>query len=155
MRSSTVSRPQNAVPAHTRNHTNNADGPKLPPSFSRLIRFLLIAGILLLALFSPLYGQQAGYSVIKVANNYGNRLEGALNDSSEVVGTTLTPQGVRAFYWKDSMTTILPVLPGATYSHAWGINNNSIIVGSTDDLAKDDNPVYWQNGAIVNIAQDP
>jgi uncharacterized membrane protein len=86
---------------------------------------------------------------------WGNK-PGAVNDSSEVVGTLPDSTYFLCFYWKDGVTTILPTLGGPSNTRAMDINNSSVIVGGSELPPRlCEMPVRWVGGSIATLTQDP
>jgi len=75
-----------------------------------------------------------------------------ININDEVCGSGGTgPDGIRAFRWKDGVTTALETFPGSVSSWATGINSAGQIVGYS--LMQDGNyrSWIWQNGTYTDL----
>ncbi len=76
-----------------------------------------------------------------------------INDAGQIVGTIVQPDlpwtTNRAFIWQNDEVIILPVLgpdQERTWSSAYGINNQGVVVGTSAGRA-----VMWQDGVITDL----
>jgi probable HAF family extracellular repeat protein len=70
----------------------------------------------------------------------------ALNDQGTVAGDCGT-----AIVWQNGVTTNLGKLPKGTYSEAWSINAQGVVVGEGDTGDGRPDPVLFRNGAVIDI----
>jgi hypothetical protein len=83
-----------------------------------------------------------------------------INDRGEMAGTLLIAGQRQAVRWSPEGTaTLLPALPGHTWTNAWSINSDGVVSGWSRELPNDDgenNPVIWDaSGTVVPLTTAP
>ena len=83
-----------------------------------------------------------------------------VNDRGQIAGTLLIAGQRQAVRWsRDGTATLLPALPGHTWTNAWSINDDGVVSGWSRALPNDDgenNPVIWDaSGNVVPLATAP
>ena len=80
-----------------------------------------------------------------------------INDRGEIAATLITGGQRQAVRWsRDGKATLLPALPGHSWTNAWSINSEGVVSGWSRLLPSDDgenNPVIWD--AAGNVAALP
>lgn len=84
----------------------------------------------------------------------------AVNDRGQMAGTLIIAGQLRAVRWSsDGKATLLPALPGHTWTYAFGINNDGVVSGWSRKLPNEDgeeNPVIWDaSGKVVPLKTAP
>ena len=84
----------------------------------------------------------------------------AINDRGQIAGTLLIAGRRQAVRWSpDGEATLLPALPGHTWTNAWSINGDGVVSGWSRELPNDDgenNPVIWDaSGKVVPLKTAP
>ncbi len=87
------------------------------------------------------------------ASNAATSAAYAINNAGQVVGMSLTAQGIEhAVSWQNGLATDLGTLPGATSSEALAINDKGQIVGdSTPGNSNASHAALWQNGSVIDL----
>jgi probable HAF family extracellular repeat protein len=83
------------------------------------------------------------------ASGYAEAL--GINNRTEIVGTSLSPNGFRGFYWKDGQISDLGSFPDATAQFAWGINLARQILGEKYDDTTPDGVPFVQRGTQTRV----
>jgi probable HAF family extracellular repeat protein len=83
-----------------------------------------------------------------------------VNDRGQMAGTLLISGQRQAVRWSpDGAATLLPALPGHTWTNAWSINSDGVVSGWSRKLPNDDgenNPVLWDVfGRVVPLRTAP
>ena len=83
-----------------------------------------------------------------------------VNDRGEMAGTLLIAGRRQAVRWSpDGKATLLPALPGHTWTNVWSINSDGVVSGWSRKLPSDDgenNPVLWDSsGKVVPLKTAP
>jgi hypothetical protein len=84
----------------------------------------------------------------------------AINERGEIVGTLITGGQRQAVRWsRDGKATLLPALPGHSWTNAWSINGDGVVSGWSRQQPNDDgenNPVIWdRSGSVVALKTPP
>jgi probable HAF family extracellular repeat protein len=79
-----------------------------------------------------------------------------INDRGQMAGTMLIAGQRKAVRWSpDGRATLLPALPGHTWTNAWGINGDGVVSGWSRKLPNEDgenNPVIWDaSGKVIAL----
>ncbi|MBI4718963.1 MAG: HAF repeat-containing protein [Planctomycetes bacterium] len=74
----------------------------------------------------------------------------ALNDSAQVVGSSLAPGDTHAVLWENGTVTDLGTL-GGSYSIAWDINSSGQIVGIASTGGPPGGAFLWSEGVMTNL----
>jgi hypothetical protein len=80
----------------------------------------------------------------------------AINERGEIAGTLTSGGRRRAVRWgRSARATVLPPLPGHTWTNAWSIAENGVVSGWSRRLPNEDgenNPVVWSpSGAVTAL----
>ena len=83
-----------------------------------------------------------------------------INDRGQMVATLIVAGQRQAVRWSpDGKATLLPALPGHTWTDAFGINSDGVVSGWSRKLPNDDgeeNPVLWDaSGKVVPLKTAP
>lgn len=83
-----------------------------------------------------------------------------VNDSGQIAGTLKVGDRPLAVRWSpDGKSTLLPALPGHTWTHAFGLNNDGVVSGWSRKLPNEDgeqNPVLWDaSGKVIAMKTAP
>ena len=83
-----------------------------------------------------------------------------INERGEIAGTLITGDQRQAVRWApDGTATLLPALPGHTWTNAWSINGDGVVSGWSRQLPSDDgenNPVLWDAaGNVIALKTAP
>jgi hypothetical protein len=84
----------------------------------------------------------------------------AINEHGEMAGTLLIAGRRQAVRWSaDGKATLLPSLPGHTWTNAWSISSHGVVSGCSRKLPNDDgenNPVIWDaSGKVAPLKTAP
>ncbi len=84
----------------------------------------------------------------------------AINERGEMAGTLLIAGQRQAVRWSpDGKATLLPALPGHTWTNVWSINSDGVVSGWSRKKPNDDgenNPVIWDSsGKVVPLQTAP
>jgi probable HAF family extracellular repeat protein len=103
---------------------------------------------------SVLWTPKAGsYVVQDLGTLGGNNGSGQhINNSGQVVGWATDPEGcAHAYFWNGGPLQDLGLLPGGTYSVAYGINQRGQIVGIADRADGNQVSFLWENGVKTDL----
>ncbi|HLK61094.1 MAG TPA: hypothetical protein VKU00_31315 [Chthonomonadaceae bacterium] len=107
---------------------------------------------------SGFFGQSRGETWIEGVGNElaglggGNTLPIGINNQGQIVGTSLSSDGNEyAVLWQAGTLSLLPGLPGATYSLAYSINDNGLIVGRSGLDPGDVHAVLWDSEGVHDL----
>ena len=83
-----------------------------------------------------------------------------VNDRGQIAGTLMINEWPQAVRWApDGKATVLPALPGHTWTYAFGLNDDGVVSGWSRKLPNDDgeeNPVLWDaSGKVVPLKTAP
>ena len=83
-----------------------------------------------------------------------------INDRGQMAGTLIIAGRRQAVRWSpDGSATLLPALPGHTWTNVWSINRDGVVTGWSRKLPNDDgenNPVIWDtSGKVVPLKTAP
>ena len=83
-----------------------------------------------------------------------------INERGEMAGTLLIAGQRQAVRWSpDGKATLLPALPGHTWTNVWSINGDGVVSGWSRKMPNDDgenNPVIWDAaGKVVALQTAP
>jgi len=83
-----------------------------------------------------------------------------INDRGQMAGTLLIAGQRKAVRWSPAgKATLLPALPGHTWTNAWSINGEGVVSGWSRKLPNDDgenNPVIWDaSGKVIALKTAP
>jgi probable HAF family extracellular repeat protein len=83
-----------------------------------------------------------------------------INERGEIAATLLIGGHRRAVRWtREGKATLLPALPGHTWTNAWNISENGVVSGWSRKLPNDDgenNPVIWtKSGKVIALKTVP
>jgi len=84
----------------------------------------------------------------------------AINDRGQMAATLIIAGQMRAVRWSPpGKATLLPALPGHTWTWAWGIDSDGVVSGWSRKLPKEDgenNPIIWDSsGKAVPLKTAP
>ncbi len=84
----------------------------------------------------------------------------SINERGEIAATALVGGQRRAVRWTSGgKATLLPALPGHTWTNAWNIGNGGVVSGWSRRLPNDDgenNPVIWtKSGKVIALKTVP
>jgi hypothetical protein len=94
------------------------------------------------------------------SGNPGSNGRNAVNDRGEMAWTLIVGGNPRAVRWtSEGKATLLPRLPGHTWSWAFGINSDGVVSGWSRKQASEDgaeNPVIWPKpGGVIPMKTAP
>jgi len=97
-----------------------------------------------------------GHKAIELAGLGGGDTEpNSINDWGHIVGRSLSADGNQYAtfwdFWKKGKLSLLPGLPGATFSNAENINQEDVIVGYSGPDAADEHAVVWKQGRVFDL----
>jgi probable HAF family extracellular repeat protein len=118
---------------------------------NRAAFLVVVAALLLIA--APLRAQPR-YQVIDLGTLGGNQSFALdVNIKRQVTGnarTGITTLPLLAYLWDDGVITNIGVLPGSNnFSRGYGINDQGVIVGESDNNAS--MAFQWEDGAMSNL----
>ena len=96
--------------------------------------------------------QTVGYNVINLGTLPGGNssIANGINSFGQVVGSSDSSNGSRAFLYSNGTMTDLGTLPGGTFSSATAINNAGQVVGSSDS-SNGDSAFLYGNGTMTDL----